>query len=108
MANLHKKHPRTYARNRFLSRKGNEKIYETDSLFFLKLVGVIILGSFWLKFASAITLGDLHINALPIGAIVCFFLITKYEKYQFNRKIWYAVLMCVTILSYFLPSGILL
>jgi hypothetical protein len=43
---------RTYARNRKFSRKGNEKIYERDSTYLLKLVVVILLGTFWLKFSQ--------------------------------------------------------
>jgi len=36
------------------------------------------------------------------------FIVSKFEKFQYDRKIWYAILILVTIVSYFLPAGILL
>lgn len=103
-----KQRPRTYARNRILSRNGREKIYESDGAYIFKLVLVIVLGSFWLKFDSPLMWGDVYLNGLPIGLIIGMFLVSKYENFQANRKIWYAILLIVTIISYFLPSGIVL
>ena len=99
---------RTYARNRKLSRKGNEKIYERDSTYLLKLVVVILLGTFWLKFSQPLHFFGLALNAVPIGLILGLFLVSRLEHFQFNRKIWYALLFVVTIVSYFLPAGIVI
>ena len=99
---------RTYARNRSFSRKGNEKIYESDGMYLTKLILVILLGSFWLKFHSPLVWGDFYLNGLPLGLIVGLFLVGKYEQFQANRKIWYAILLITAIISYFLPSGIVL
>lgn len=99
---------RTYARNRAFSRKGREKIFESDAQYILKLVLCIILGSFWIKFGSPIEIGGLTLRALPVGLIVGLLLVRKFEKYQSNRKIWYAVLIAVTIISLFSASGIVI
>lgn len=103
-----KPRPRTYARNREFSRTGREKIYESDGAYLTKLILVILLGSFWLKFESPLIWGELYLHGLPIGLIIGMFLVGKYEHFQSNRKIWYAILLIVTIISYFLPSGIVL
>jgi hypothetical protein len=97
---------RTYARNRAFSRRRNERIFEPDSIFILKLVAVVILGTLWLKFQQPVMIGYVVLNALPIGAIIGIFLIYKLEKLQYNRKIWYVLLIFMVIVSYFLPAGI--
>ena len=52
--------------------KKTKKIQETekDSIYFLKLVIYIILGTFWLKFASPIQIGDVLLNGLPFGLFI--------------------------------------
>lgn len=103
-----KPRPRTYARNRAFSRTGREKIYESDGAYLLKLIVVILLGSFWLKFDSPLMWGDLYLHGLPLGLIIGMFLVSRFEHFQANRKIWYAILLIVTIVSFFLPSGIVI
>lgn len=107
-----KQKTRTYARNRskqseFFSRKGNERLYERESAFFLKLVVFIILSALWLRLESPIAAGPLVIQAIPVGLIVALLLVVKIEKYQFNRKIWYATLILMAILTSFTPVGII-
>lgn len=97
---------RTYARNRAFSRRGNEKIYESDGKYFLKLVLVILLGSLWIKFNSPLMAGPFVMNGLPVGMLVGLIVVSQFEKFQYDRKIWYALLVLVTIVSYFLPMGI--
>lgn len=97
---------RTYARNRVFSRRGNEKIYESDGKYFLKLVVVIILGSLWIKFNSPFMVEPFVMNGLPVGMLVGLLVVSQFEKFQYDRKIWYALLVLVTIVSYFLPMGI--
>ncbi len=104
----HKSRPRTYARNRVFSRRGNEKIYETDSWFFLKLICALLLGTFWLKFSMPIQAGSFMINALPVGVVIGLILARFYEPLQINRRIWYTVLIVVGLVSYFFPAGIVL
>ncbi len=99
---------RTYARNRIVSRRGNEKLFETDGQYFLKLVLVILLGTLWLKFGTPISILGVPTLGVPVGMLFGLLLVSKFEKYQYDRKIWYAMLVLVTIVSYFLPAGILI
>lgn len=80
---------------------------ETDSAYFLKLVLYVVLGSLWLKFASPLMIGGVVLNGLPIG-LVLGLIFASHDHFQVDRKIEYAVLLIVTILSYFAPSGILI
>ncbi|MCL2869982.1 hypothetical protein FWF48_04250 [Candidatus Saccharibacteria bacterium] len=100
---------RTYARNRTnLSRRGFEKFTEPDGIFLLKLVGVVILGSFWLKFGSPLKIGTGYLFGIPAGLLIGLVLIRLVEKRSENRKIWFAVILIVAILTYFIPAGIVL
>lgn len=108
MAKQKQKRPRTYARFRAFSRRGNEKPFETDSTYFLKLVIFVLLGTLWLKFSEPITWFSIPLNAIPIGLLVGLLLVHKFEKYQSDRKIWYAILVVVGIICYFVPAGIVI
>jgi hypothetical protein len=88
-------------------KKKTIKTTESDSAYFLKLVLYVVLGSMWLKFASPIMLGDIMLNALPVGLMVGL-VFASHDHFQVDRKIEYAVLIVVTIISYFAPSGILI
>lgn len=98
---------RTYARNRVFSRRGNERIYESDGTYFLKLVVCVLLGTLWLKFNAPIAIGGLSFGGVPVGMLFGLVMVSKFEKFQYDRKIWYAILILVTIVSYFLPMGII-
>src|SRR5687768_12778641 len=102
------KRPRTYAKNRAISRTGNEKVFETDSTYFLKLVAFALLGTFWIKFGTPITWQGITIVSIPLGFFVGLLLVSRFEKYQSDRKIWYAILLVVTIICNFLPAGIVI
>ena len=99
---------RTYARNRAISRRGNEKIYESDGAYFLKLVLCMLLGTIWLKFASPIVLAGIFVGGVPVGMLLGLLIVSRFEKFQYDRKIWYAILILVTVVSYFLPMGIVI
>lgn len=108
-----KQKARTYGRNRskssaFFSRNGNERIYERESVFFLKLVVFIILSALWLRLKDPVILGPMVIQAFPVGLIVALLLVLKVEKYQFNRKIWYSALILMAILTSFTPVGVMI
>lgn len=81
---------------------------ETDGMYFLKLVVFLLLATLWLKFESPVEWLGVPINALPLGIVLGLVLVHLVEKYQFNRKIWYAVLLTVGIISYFVPAGIII
>lgn len=104
-----KNRARTYARNRAaVSRRGYEKVFEADSTYFLKLIICVLLGTLWLKFSSAITVGGVYVGAIPAGLIVGLVLINRFEKIQADRKIWYAVLIVMSVICYFVPAGFII
>lgn len=99
---------RTYARNRLVSRKGHSKIAESDGQYLLKLVLIVLLGMLWLKFAQPMQFGVVPLIGLPIGMLFGLLVVRRFEKLQADRKIWYLVLIIVTIISYFVPAGIVI
>ena len=106
MARQKQKRPRTYARNRV--KRYSEKIYESDSTYFLKLVVFVLLGAVWIKFGQPMSLGVIPISAVPIGMLFGLMIVRQFEKHQSDRKIWYAILLVVAIISNFTASGIVI
>jgi Flp pilus assembly protein TadB len=86
----------------------NSEANEADSTYLLKLVLYVLLGTFWLKLASPILWLGMPIGAIPFGLLLGLVLVRWFEKYQTDRKIWYAILVVVTILGYFVPAGIVI
>lgn len=104
-----KSRARTYARNRRVySRKGYEKLFETDSEFFLKLILCVLLGTFWLKFGQPYMLSSMRITAIPVGLLLGLIIVNRFEHFQSDRKIWYSILVVIGIISYFVPAGIVI
>lgn len=112
MSDKKQKRTRTYARNRSksveISRRGYEKVFETDGTYFLKLVVFVLLGTLWLKFGQPIMIGSMPLHGIPLGLLIGLILVSQFEKYQSDRKIWYAILLVVTIICYFVPAGIVI
>lgn len=109
MVRQKQKRPRTYARNRVATAsRATEKMFETDGTYFLKLVVFTLLGTLWIKFAQPIVWLDIPLRGIPIGLFIGLLLVSKFEKYQSDRKIWYAILLVITIICYFVPAGIVL
>lgn len=98
-----KKLPKRTASKRF-----HEKVFETDSTYFLKLVVIVLLGTLWLKFAEPFMLGGMQFTAIPLGILFGFLIVRAFEHHQEDRKIWYAVLLVVGVISYFVPAGIVI
>jgi len=82
-----------------------QKSQEPDSLYFLKLVLYVILGSFWLKFSTPVPIGDFMLHAFPLGLPIGL-IFAAHDHFQIDRKIEYATLVLVTIITFFLPAGI--
>lgn len=80
---------------------------ESDGVYFLKLVLYVVLGSMWLKFNVPLQFGDFILNGIPLG-LVLGLIFASHDHFQVDRKIEYAVLIVVTILTYFLPAGIVI
>lgn len=96
------------ANTRTKIRKTIKSPAETDGQYLLKLVVVLILGTLWLKFASPISLAGLPIAGIPVGMIFGLLVVSRAEKLQDDRKIWYAILLVITVISYFVPAGIVI
>lgn len=79
---------------------------ESDGMYFLKLVLVFLLGTFWLKFEAPLSLGSFVLTGVPLGFLAGIIIVSRFEHFQIDRKIWYAMLIVVTLISYFLPAGI--
>jgi hypothetical protein len=99
---------RPQSRAAISTRTAKEKIFETDGTYFFKLVLFVILGTLWLKFQQPVTWLGLPVSGIPAGLLIGLVLATKFEKYQADRKIWYAILVVVAIISYFVPAGIVI
>jgi hypothetical protein len=91
-----------------LASKAREKIFETDGTYLLKLVVFVLLGTFWLKFQQPVSWLGYMFQGIPIGLFVGLILVRRFVKYQSDRKIWYAILIVVTIISYFVPAGVVI
>lgn len=74
---------------------------ELDSVYFVKLVLYLILGSLWLK----ITHGESLQIPIPLGMIVGLFY-ASHEHFQIDRKIEYAVLLVAMLVGFWAPFGI--
>jgi hypothetical protein len=85
-----------------------DRLSEADGVYFLKLIVVVILSTLWLKLATPLSWHGIPMGGFPIGAMVTLVAIRLLEKNPYDRKIWFAVLVMVTILSYFVPAGIVI
>lgn len=80
---------------------------EPDSTYFLKIVLFIILGSLWLKFQTPIAFGDFLLRGIPVGLFIGL-IFASHDHFKVDRKIEYAILLVMTIVSVFLPVGIII
>lgn len=80
---------------------------EPDGVYFLKIVLYIVLGSLWIKFNAPLELGPLPINGLPFGLLLGL-VFASHDHFQVDRKIEYAILIVVAIVTFFLPAGIVI
>lgn len=90
------------------TRRSYEKVFESDGTYFLKLVVFTLLGTFWVRFGQPVEWLGLTITALPVGLLVGLVLVRRFETHQLDRKIWYAILLVVTIACTYAPTGIVL
>jgi hypothetical protein len=47
-------------------------------------------------------------GGVPVGMLFGLLIISRFEKMQYDRKLWYAILLIVTIISFFAPAGIVI
>lgn len=91
-----------------LSARSYERVFETDGTYFLKLVVFVLLGAFWLRFETPVTWLGILLSGIPVGLLLGLILVRQFEKIQSDRKIWYAVLLVITIISFFYPTGVII
>lgn len=87
--------------------KNKQNNQERDSTYFLKLVLYIVVASFWIKFPAPIAIGDFLLHGFPLGLFVGL-LFATHEHFQMDRKIEYATLIIVTIITFYIPAGIVI
>jgi hypothetical protein len=75
---------------------------EVDSVYFLKLVLYLIIGSLWLR----IDTGGMQIP-LPVGLLIGL-LFASHEHFRMDRKIEYALLLVAMFVGFWLPLGLTL
>lgn len=90
------------------SRRGYDTMFESDSTYLLKLVSFVLLGTLWLKFQTPVSWLGMPFSGIPVGLLIGLLLVNRFEKNQIDRKIWYAILIVVTIICYFVPAGIVI
>ncbi|MDB5167935.1 MAG: rane protein of unknown function [Candidatus Saccharibacteria bacterium] len=88
-----------------VNKRGYEKVFESDGTYLLKLVTFVLLGTLWLSFKQPISWMGLPLAGIPVGLLIGLLLVNRFEKHQEDRKIWYAILVIVTIISYFARAG---
>ena len=74
---------------------------ELDSVYFLKLVLYLILGSLWVK----LTRGESLQVPIPVGLFVGL-LFAAHEHFKLDKKIEYALLLHSCFVGFWLPFGI--
>lgn len=72
---------------------------ETDSVYFLKILLYVVLGSIWIKYDGRLV--------LPIGLLVGLLFI-RHDHFAIDRKIEYALLIIAAILGLSTSYGIYL
>jgi positive regulator of sigma E activity len=102
-----KNQPRIHTRAVAMGKRGYDKVFESDGTYLLKLVAFFLLSTFWVKFATPVTWLGVHMNAIPVGFLVGLLLVRRFETHQEDRKIWYAVMLVVTIICYYYSAGII-
>ena len=74
---------------------------ELDTVYLLKLVLYLVLGSQWLRIQSV----SGNVIPLPIGFMLGLYF-ASHEHFQIDRKIEYAILILAMFISFWLPIGI--
>jgi hypothetical protein len=74
---------------------------ELDSIYFLKMVLYLVLGSFWVKF----TFGDTGQLPIPVGLLIGLLLVHR-DTRQLDRKIGMAILLVAMMIGFWTPIGL--
>lgn len=80
--------------------------YEPDSVFFFKILLYFIFGTLWLRLDGLSLAGGEITAGIPVGLLLGM-IFAHHDHFQIDRKIEYVVLIISTIISFYLPVGIL-
>lgn len=80
------------------------KAEELDTIYMLKMVLYLILGSFWVKISGGS--GSWQIP-IPVGLFIGVFFASR-EKFQIDRKLEYAILLMAMFIGFWLPLGLVI
>jgi hypothetical protein len=86
----------------------HQRLFESDGEYLFKLVLCVVLGTLWLKFSHPFSWIGILVRAFPLGLVLGLIFVSRFERFQEDRKIWYAVLIVIAIISYFVPAGIVI
>ena len=75
---------------------------QLDSVYILKLVLYLILGSLWFRFTAD---NGRNVIPLPVGAIIGL-AFASHEHFKIDRKVEYAVLLVAMFIGFWLPMGV--
>jgi hypothetical protein len=103
-----KNQPRIHTRAVAMGKRGYDKVFESDGTYLLKLVVFVLLGTFWIKLGTPVSWLGMPIHGFPVGLLVGMLLVRQFEKHQEDRKIWYAILIVVSIICYFAAAGVVI
>ena len=84
-------------------KKKQKRVKETDSAYFLKMVMYLIVGSQWLRIES---LPEWSVP-IPLGLLIGIWF-ASHDHFKIDRKIEFAVLLVATVVSFWLPVGIVI
>lgn len=74
---------------------------EPDSIYFLKLVVYLILGSLWVKISD----GQTSQTPIPAGFLLGL-VFASHDHIQLDRKVGYAILLVAMLVGFWAPFGI--
>ena len=74
---------------------------ELDSIYVLKLVMYLIIGSQWLKIVSH---SGVQIP-IPVGALIAL-LFATHDHFSIDRKVEYAVILVAMFIGFWVPLGL--
>lgn len=84
------------------TKSAKRKPQELDSIYLLKMVFYLILGSFWLRITNANQSWQVPV---PVGLFLGLLLAGK-DRFQIDRKLEYAILLMAMFLGFWLPLGV--
>jgi hypothetical protein len=90
------------AKRKTITKKTKTQSKQLDSVYLLKLVLYLILGSQWLRFVDS---ADSWQAPIPVGLIIGI-LFAMHDHFQIDRKIEYAMLLLAMFVGFWAQIGV--